>query len=187
MPKPNKRTKKNLGKKGRKSLRSKKNRTYRKKCTICNIKFGQGQQIKFGGCSDCGMSMVSGGGKCVNCKKKGGSLNMDKLPADSYYPLNKYSEDVSQPPYIKSSTLLGDYSRTTGGNRKSKKSYRVKGGGVLNFLTLPSSDYVTTHNNINGVWDQKNILAGKSIISSNPMDQPALKNPYGSSINPPLV
>jgi hypothetical protein len=180
MSKPIKRTKKNLGKKGkkgRKSMRNKKNRTYRKKCTICNIKFG--------GCSDCGMSMVSGG-KCTNCKK-GGSLNMDKLPTASYYPLNNYSEDVSQPPYIKSSTLLGDYSRTTGGKRKSKKSHRVKGGGVLNFLQLPSSDYVTTHNNINGVWDQKNILAGKSIISSNPMDQPALKNPYGSSINPPLV
>lgn len=181
--------KKNLGKKtkkGRKSMRNKRNRTYKKKCTICNIKFGQGPQpMKFGGCPDCGMSTVSGGG-CKNCKK-GGSLNMDKLPTDSYYPLNKYSEDVSQPPYIKSSTLLGDYSRTTGGKRKSKKSNRVKGGGVLNFLQLPSSDYVTTHNNINGVWDQKNILAGKSIISSNPMDQPALKNPYGSSINPPLV
>lgn len=186
MSKSNKKSRKNLGKK----KNNKRNRTQKRKiyksCNSCNM-------IKFGGCPDCGM--VSGGGKTsgggCNCGiKKGGSFNIDKLPANSHYPLNTYKEDVSWPPYVKSSTLLGDFSRTTGGkgNLKMKKMRRTKrGGGVLNFLTLPSSDYVTTHNNINGVWDQKNILAGKSIISSNPMDQPALKNPYGSSINPPLV
>jgi len=195
MSKKNKRTKKNLGKNGKKLY--KKTLKNRKSC---NIRFGHASRskattIKFGGCPDCGGSMVSGGGKggkgSCGCKqfklKNGGSPNMDKLPDNNHYPVNTYNDDVSRAPFLKSSTLLGDYSRVSGGKRKSRKMRNYKkGGGILNFFGYPSNDYVTTNNTLGGVNNQRDILAGNSMMNSDPRVQPVLRNPYGVT-NPPLV
>ena len=197
MPKNNKKSKKNLGKKSRKSRKVyKKTLKTRKTCQSCNIiRFGRGSKnlttIKFGGCLDCGGAMVSGGGSgtcnCKSNKQKGGSPNMDKLPHTSYYPVNTYNDDVSRAPFLKSSTLLGDYSRVTGGKRKTQKMrHYKKGGGLLNFFSYPSNDYVTTNNTLGGVYNQRDILAGNANSSSDPRIQPVLNNPYGVT-NPPLV
>ena len=199
MPKNSKRSKKNLGKKSRKNRKSRKSKKIykpRKTCQSCNIiRFGQGSKnpiaIKFGGCPDCGGDMVSSGGSgtcnCKSDKKKGGSPNMDKIPHSSYYPVNTYKDDVSRAPFLKSSTLLGDYSRVTGGKRKTQKMRQYKkGGGLLNFFSYPSNDYVTTNNTLGGVYNQRDILAGNANTSSDPRIQPVLNNPYGVT-NPPLV
>jgi hypothetical protein len=185
MPKNSKKNQKNLGKKGKKVYKktSKKSKT----CQSCNI-------IRFGGCPDCGGAMVSGGGKgscgCDSKKKKGGSPNLDKLPQGSHYPLNTYKDDVSWTPFVKSSTLLGDFSRVVGtqggGKRKTRKMYRKSGGGLLNFFSYPSNDYVTTHGTLGGVYSQRDILAGNTLSNSDPRFQPVLNNPYGVT-NPPLV
>jgi hypothetical protein len=178
MSKNNKKTKKNLGKNNKNQKNQKKKNNSRKQtiCQSCNlIRFG-GNSIKYGG--GCG---------CNSKKKIGGTPNMDKLPTNSYYPLNNYENDVSWTPYVKSSTLLGDFSRISGGNNKTKKMRRnKKGGGILNFFSLPSYDYVTTNNTLGGIYTQKDILAGNQIVTSDPTDQPLYKNPYGST-NPPLI
>jgi hypothetical protein len=201
MPKNSKKSQNNLGKKGKKIYK----RTLKKSktCQSCNfIRFGRGSKnpttnfiggaqppMKFGGCPDCGM--VSGGGKgscgCKSNKKKGGSPNMDKLPSGTYYPLNTYKNDVSWSPFVKSSTLLGGYSRVTGGKRKTHKRRNYKkGGGILSFFSLPSNDYVTTNNTLGGVYTQRDILAGNAHSNSDPRFQPVLDKPYGVT-NPPLV
>lgn len=172
-----KNNKKNLGKlrKTKRSKKSRKNKTH-KKCNKCNF-------IRFGGCSDCGMS-ISAGGSC-GCKsiKKGGTPNMDKLPNESYYPLNNYNNDVSTSPFLKSSRLLGDFSSNSKGGGKTKKK---RGGGITNFLNLPYSDYVTTNNTIDGINVQKGILTGHQVTTSSTLDHPVYNNPYGSQ-NPPLI
>jgi len=173
MGKNNKRSKKNLGKKNKKSHK----RTLKKSktCKSCNF-------IRFGGCPDCGGSTVSGGSnamcsKCISKTKTGGN----------HYPINTYNDDVSRAPFLKSSTLLGDFSRVNGGKRKSIKMRQYKkGGGILNFFGYPSNDYVTTHNTLGGVYQQRDILAGNAQSNPDPRFQPVLNNPYGVT-NPPLV
>lgn len=176
MVKNNKKSKKNLGKKNKKSHKKTHKRTLKKSktCKSCNF-------IRFGGCPDCGASTVSGGSAA--CSKCNGKIKL----GGNHYPINTYNDDVSRAPFLKSSTLLGDFSRVNGGKRKSIKIRQYKkGGGILDFFSYPSNDYVTTHNTLGGVNTQRDILAGNSLSNSDPRFQPVLNRPYGVT-NPPLV
>jgi hypothetical protein len=187
MVKNNKKSKKNLGKKNKKSHKKTLKKT--KSCKSCNfIRFGRGSpqtDIKFGGCPDCGGSMVSGGGK--GGKGSCGCKQFKLRKGGNHYPINTYNDDVSRAPFLKSSTLLGDFSRVSGGKRKSIKIHQYKkGGGILDFFGYPSNNYVTTHNTLGGVNTQRDILAGNALSNSDPRFQPVLNQPYGVT-NPPLV
>lgn len=175
MPKTYKKSKKNLEKRRKTISRKIRNRKIRK--TRDTVK---------GGCPDCGGMVMGGSCGCQSkiTKKRGGTSNMDKLHVDSYYQINKYVDDPSRAPFLQSSTLHGNYSKTTGGKRNKLRN--KKGGGVLNMFSLNSPDHVTTNNTLSGVFTQRDILSGSKISTSNPMDQPPLNKPYGFN-NPPLV
>jgi hypothetical protein len=128
----------------------------------------------------------------------GGSPNLNDVPTSAYYPYNgNLANDPTSPANIQAARFAGDFSRTTGGRRRTmRRGRRLRQRGGVNFFnglynqmaaTGSGMNHITSMGAVNGVNNQSNIITGVGPVSNTAVtSQPVLTQPYGFS-NMPLA
>jgi len=144
-----------------------------------------------------------GGGCGCNAQQPqrliGGSAYLSSVSQYAYYPYNAdLRNDPTAPAHIGDARFMGDYSRMSGGGKRSRRSRRrgrkMRGGSNFfsNLYTqLANSgsgmNYIQSFGAANGGINQSALITGTGgVINGAATSQPVSEQPYGFQ-NPPLA
>lgn len=126
--------------------------------------------MKGGSCGSCGSRSMFGGKKRRSVKRRrisGGSTGLSQVSASSYYPLNSYVNDPSDP----SKQIAGRFSEVpsvshhTGGRKKRTMRFRYPRKPRKMHGGLAFSDFTNTVVNSSGVNNTAGILLGANVMN----------------------
>lgn len=140
-----------------------------------------------------------GGGCGCNAQQPprliGGSAYLSSVPQYAYYPYNAdLRNDPTAPAHIGDARFMGDYSRMSGGGKRSRRGRKIRGGSNFfsNLYTqLANSgsgmNYIQSFGAANGGVNQSALITGTGgVVNGAATSQPVSEQPYGFQ-NPPLA